>query len=169
MGNYITVKVSDGTEMRVYVSRPSSLGKHPGIVVYHEAFGVNPHIRDVADRFAREGYVAIAPELFHRTGVAVEGDYNDFAGMQKHFTAIKEELVEADVRASYDWLIGDSSVDVNRYCLHRLLHGGTHCVPDKHGSSGESSSKLLWRRYRRIVRRQDSAASWRGADVLGWT
>ncbi len=124
MENYITVKVSDGTEMRVYVSRPSSPGKHPGIVVYHEAFGVNPHVRDVVDRFAREGYVAIAPELFHRTGVGIEGDYNDFTGMQKHFTAIKEDLVEADVRASYNWLIGDSSVDANRTACIGFCMGG---------------------------------------------
>ena len=99
MENYITVNVSDGTEMRAYVARPSTPGKYPGILVFQEAFGVNAHIRDVADRFAREGYVAVAPELFHRTGTGVEGDYKDFAGMQKHFAAIKEDLVDADVRA----------------------------------------------------------------------
>lgn len=124
MENYITVKVSDGTEMRVYVSRPSNPGKHPGIVVYQEAYGVNPHIRSVADRFAREGYVAVAPELFHRTGTGIEGDYNDFTGMQKHFTAIKEDLVEADVRASYDWLISDPSVDVDRTACIGFCMGG---------------------------------------------
>ena len=124
MENYVTVKVSDGTEMRVYVSRPSNPGKHPGIVVYQEAYGVNPHIRSVADRFAREGYVAIAPELFHRTGTGIEGDYNDFTGMQKHFTVIKEDLVEADVRASYDWLIGDPSVDVDRTACIGFCMGG---------------------------------------------
>ncbi len=124
MGNYITVKVSDGTEMRVFVSRPSNPGKHPGIVVYQEAFGVNSHIRNVADRFAREGYVAIAPELFHRTGVGIEGDYNDFTGMQKHFTAIKEDLVEADVRASYELLTGDPSVDANRTACIGFCMGG---------------------------------------------
>jgi dienelactone hydrolase len=52
-----------------YVSRPSGTPK-AGLIVFQEAFGVNPHIRDVADRFAREGYLAIAPELFHRTAVA---------------------------------------------------------------------------------------------------
>jgi carboxymethylenebutenolidase len=124
MENYVTVKVSDGTEMRVYVSRPSNPGKHPGIVVYQEAYGVNPHIRSVADRFAREGYVAVAPELFHRTGTGIEGDYNDFTGMQKHFTAIKEDLVEADVRASYDWLISDPSVDVDRTACIGFCMGG---------------------------------------------
>jgi len=124
MSNYITVKVLDGTEMRIYVSRPSNPGKHPGIIVYQEAYGVNAHIRDVADRFAREGYVAIAPELFHRTGTGVEGDYKDFAGMQKHFTAIREDLVETDVHASYDWLIGDSSVDVDRTACVGFCMGG---------------------------------------------
>ena len=124
MEPYVTVKVSDGTEMRLYVSRPSKSGKHPGIIVYQEAFGVNAHIREVADRFAREGYVAIAPELFHRTGTGVEGDYKDFTGMQKHFSALKDEITEADARASYDWLIGDSSVDASRTACVGFCLGG---------------------------------------------
>ncbi|MGA7161764.1 MAG: dienelactone hydrolase family protein [Bacteroidota bacterium] len=124
MENYIVLKVSDGTEMRAYVARPSSPGKHPGILVFQEAFGVNAHIRDVADRFAREGYVAIAPELFHRTGTGVEGDYKDFSGMQKHFNAIKEDLVDADVRASYAWLTGDPSVDITRTACVGFCMGG---------------------------------------------
>ncbi len=47
-----------------YISRPSGEGKHPGVVIIHEIWGLNKHIRDVADRFAGEGYVALAPHLF---------------------------------------------------------------------------------------------------------
>ncbi len=52
--------------MRAYVARPSNQGPYPGIIVLQEAFGVNLHIRDVTERMAEEGYVAIAPELYHR-------------------------------------------------------------------------------------------------------
>lgn len=47
-----------------YVSRPAGSGKHPGVVVIHEIWGLNDHIREVADRFAAEGYVVLAPHLF---------------------------------------------------------------------------------------------------------
>ena len=47
-----------------YLSRPSDGGKHPGVVVIHEIWGLNKHIREVADRLANEGYVALAPHLF---------------------------------------------------------------------------------------------------------
>ena len=52
--------------------------KAPGLLVFQEAFGVNAHIRDVTDRFAKQGYVAIAPEMFHRTAPGFEGDYSNF-------------------------------------------------------------------------------------------
>ena len=124
MENYITHKIADGTEMRAYVSRPSVPGKYPGIIVYQEAFGVNAHIRDVAGRFAREGYVAVAPELYHRTGAGIEGDYKDFSSLQPHFSALKEDLVGQDVRAVYDWLINDSSVDAERAACVGFCLGG---------------------------------------------
>jgi carboxymethylenebutenolidase len=110
--------------MRMYVSRPSSEGKHPGIIVFQEAFGVNAHIRDVADRFAREGYVATAPEMYHRTAAGFEGDYKDFPATQKHFTAIQEESVGADIHAAYDWLVNDLSVDSNRTACIGFCMGG---------------------------------------------
>ena len=62
----ITLEPDDSTEMRAYVSLPSSAGPHPGILVLQEALGVNSQIRGVADRYAQLGFVAIAPDLFHR-------------------------------------------------------------------------------------------------------
>src|SRR5271169_2636613 len=62
-----TLAVADGTSMNAFVALPAEKGLFPGMLVFQEAFGVNGHIRDVAQRLAREGYVAIAPELYHRT------------------------------------------------------------------------------------------------------
>jgi carboxymethylenebutenolidase len=58
---------TDGTMMSAFVSRPKE-GKYPGIIVIHEAFGLNAQIRGVAKRYAQEGYATIAPHLFTRNG-----------------------------------------------------------------------------------------------------
>jgi carboxymethylenebutenolidase len=101
---YVTLKVSDGTVMRSWTARPAAGGARPGLLVFQEAFGVNAHIRDVTERFARKGYVAIAPELFHRTGAGFEGRYDDFPSTAPHTRALKVGEMEADERAAYDWL-----------------------------------------------------------------
>ncbi len=122
--NFIDLKISDGTTMAAYVSRPKDAGKHPGIMVFQEAFGVNPYIRDVADRFAREGFTAIAPELFHRTGAGFEGDYNNFPAVQPHTSKLTNEGLEADVKAAYEWLAKDENTDANRIVSVGFCMGG---------------------------------------------
>ncbi len=82
--NRIELRVNDGTMMSAYVARPEAGRFHSGILVFQEAFGVNGHIRDVTDRFAREGYIAVAPELFHRTAPGFEGNYADFESARPH-------------------------------------------------------------------------------------
>jgi len=109
--NFIELKVSDGSAMAAYVARPQTAGKHPGILVFQEAFGVNPYIRDVADRFANEEFTAIAPELFHRTGRGFEGSYTDFSGTQPHVSKLTNENLEGDIKAGYEWLTKDSQTD----------------------------------------------------------
>ena len=100
----VELKVSDGTKMSAYVARPQEEGPHSAVVVLQEAFGVNSHIRDVTERFAREGYVAMAPELFHRTAPGFEGRYDDFASVVPHMKAMTLEGAEQDLQASYAWL-----------------------------------------------------------------
>jgi carboxymethylenebutenolidase len=73
-------------------------------MVFQEAFGVNAHIRDVTERFAREGYLAIAPELFHRTAPGLEAGYTDFSVVRGHIQALTDAGLEADIRAVWDWL-----------------------------------------------------------------
>ncbi|SRR5712692_503699 len=101
---FVTLAVNDGTTMRAYVTQPVSSANRPGLILCQEAFGVNAHIRDVAERFAREGYLAIAPELFHRTGPGFEGKYDDFASVMGHYSALKDPQIEADLHAAYVWL-----------------------------------------------------------------
>ena len=107
----IELQVPGATPMRAYVARPSAGGAHPGLMVFQEAYGVNGHIRKVTDRFAAQGYVAIAPELFHRTAPAgFEGDYKDFSSVKPHFQALTNDDAEDDIRSTYDWVRSSAHV-----------------------------------------------------------
>jgi carboxymethylenebutenolidase len=120
----VELTVSDGTQMSAYVARPEHEGPHPAVIVLQEAYGVNAHIRDVTERFAREGYVAIAPELFHRTAPGFEGDYSDFASTMPHMKAVTPEAAEQDLKAAFAWL--ESRKDVKAkdiYCVGFCLGG----------------------------------------------
>lgn len=103
---YVQLSVNDGSTMRAWTARPKEEGSFAGLLVLQEAFGVNAHIRDVAGRFAREGYVTLAPELFHRTGPGFEGQYDNFAGVMPHTKALNDASMAADLRAAHDWLRG---------------------------------------------------------------
>ena len=63
----IEIPVADGTTLPAYLARPAADPAGPtGVIVAHELFGVNPDIRGVADDLAGAGYLAIAPEFYHR-------------------------------------------------------------------------------------------------------
>ena len=70
-GAYVTVTATDGGKFKAYVAKPGK-GSGPGLVLCQEIFGVNKHIRDLADHYAEEGYVVIAPDLFWRLKPGVE-------------------------------------------------------------------------------------------------
>jgi carboxymethylenebutenolidase len=90
------------------------------LIVIQEAFGVNDHIRDVAQRFADEGYYVVAPELFHRVG-SPEIPYDDFASAAPAMGSLTPEGLSEDLsaaaaflnRAGYD----AASVGVVGYCM----------------------------------------------------
>jgi carboxymethylenebutenolidase len=59
-------RCADGAETVAYLSRPADSARHPGVIVIHEAWGLNQQIKSVARRYAQEGFVAVAPHLFTR-------------------------------------------------------------------------------------------------------
>lgn len=67
-GESLIYPSADGSDVEAYLVRPRDPGPHPGVLVIHEAFGLNDHIRDVANRFAARGYIALAPDLYTRRG-----------------------------------------------------------------------------------------------------
>ena len=74
MGEHVKLTAADGHELGAYVARPEG-EPVAGLVVLQEIFGVNAHIRSVADGYARDGFLAVAPALFDRVERDVELGY----------------------------------------------------------------------------------------------
>ena len=83
MSDYIDVTGGDGAHFRAYRALPRA-GSGPVIVLLQEIFGVNRHIREVADFYAEEGYVVLAPDLFRQFAPGIELDYDE-AGRAQAF------------------------------------------------------------------------------------
>ncbi len=95
-----------GTSMPAYLARPSDAGKYPSVIVFQEIFGVNHHIRSVAERVAAEGCVALAPEVFWRTAPGLELGY-DPPGLARGIALmmqVKASEAVGDTAAAIDWL-----------------------------------------------------------------
>jgi carboxymethylenebutenolidase len=123
----VRLKASDGFECPAYVAQPK--GKPKGaVVVIQEIFGVNPHIREVADGYAAAGYFAIAPAMFHRAKHGVELGYtpDDMqAGMalKAAIEALPDMAFMADVQAAvkYAQQTSGAKVGIVGYCWGGLL------------------------------------------------
>jgi carboxymethylenebutenolidase len=122
----VQIPLEDGSQMGGYLARPSESGAHPAVVVYMEIFGINSHIRDVTERVAREGYVALAPDYFHRTGPGIELGYDDagFAKGMELLNQLKADEMIADARASQLWLQSRSDVRGDRIGCMGFCIGG---------------------------------------------
>jgi carboxymethylenebutenolidase len=90
------------------------------VIVIQEAFGLNDHIADVCSRLAGEGYVAVAPALFHRTGSPVLG-YDDFQKVMPHMQQLSDDGILADVDAARQHLqqmgYDDAHTGIVGFCL----------------------------------------------------
>ena len=76
MGSFVELTAVDGAKTPAYVAMPEGQARG-AIVVLQEIFGVNSHIRSVADRYAAQGYVAVAPAMFARVKPDVELGYSE--------------------------------------------------------------------------------------------
>ncbi len=106
-----------------YVSRPKGPGPHPAVIVIHANKGLTPHVRDVARRFAKEGYVALAPDYFSRHGGTkkVSGKGGRIKGYRKLTTM--DNIVE-DTESGFTYLRSLSSVRDDRIGVTGFCWGG---------------------------------------------
>ncbi|HVA69162.1 MAG TPA: dienelactone hydrolase family protein [Candidatus Binataceae bacterium] len=92
-----------GEKMPAYIARPAAGGPYPGVVVVMEAFGLNDNIRRITERFAAEGFVAIAPNLYFRSPDNVVG-YDNLPAAVRLMGSLKDDQVVADMAAAIDHL-----------------------------------------------------------------
>ena len=121
----VELAVGDGSRMNAFVAEPApAASPKAAIIVLQEAFGVNGHIRDVAQRFARLGLTAIAPELFHRTAPGFEGSYGDFEAVRPNLQALTLEGIRVDIAAAYEWLTDTARIAPARIAAIGFCMGG---------------------------------------------
>ena len=134
MGQFINLKSADGFTVSAYVAEPA--GKPRGaIVVVQEIFGVNSHIRQVADRFADQGYLAVAPATFDRVKPGVELGYTEddmTAGfeLKTAVDALPGAGVLQDIQAAIDHAAQASGgkVGIIGFCWGGLLTWKAACL-----------------------------------------
>ncbi len=101
------VNVPNGkVQIAAHLAYPTGEGSYPGIVVIQEIFGVNSHIRDVTERIAKEGYVAIAPAIYQRIAPGFETGYTpeDIEIGRKYKDQTKASELLSDIQATIDYL-----------------------------------------------------------------
>lgn len=116
----VSVQTADG-EMKAFQAVPDGARRAPALIVAQEAFGVNGHIQALCRRYAQEGYVALAPDLYHRSGTLLTYGYDD-PRRREPFSAMTNEGVTMDVEAALGYLRELPAADPGRigivgYCL----------------------------------------------------
>jgi carboxymethylenebutenolidase len=93
-------------QIDAYLAEPAQAGTFPAVIVIQEIFGVNSHIRDVTERFAKEGYVAIAPAIYQRIAPGFETGYTpeDIAIGRQYKDQTKADELLSDLQATIAYL-----------------------------------------------------------------
>jgi len=118
MGEFITLSAADGHKFQAWWAPPQGKPR-AGLVVIQEIFGVNGHIRDVADRLAKEGYLAVAPALFDRYQRNFDVGYgeDDIAKGREILTKVDWEKALMDVETTRIALNSLGSIGVVGFCF----------------------------------------------------
>ncbi|WP_248760400.1 dienelactone hydrolase family protein [Pseudarthrobacter sp. SSS035] len=117
-----TVRFTAGdTEISGYLARPESGAAGPAVLVCHENRGLTPHIQDVARRFAKAGYAALALDLLSREGGTASLDSDAVSGA---LTSAGAQRHVADLVAAFDYLQGQDFVDSGRIAMNGYCFGG---------------------------------------------
>jgi carboxymethylenebutenolidase len=135
MGMMVNLSAADGAGVSAYVAQPQGAPKG-AVVVLQEIFGVNSHIREVADGYAAEGYVAVAPATFQRVQPGVELGYSEADmgvgfGYKTAVEALPLPGVLQDIQAAIDHAAtasGGKKVGIVGFCWGGLLTWRAACT-----------------------------------------
>ena len=134
MGQFIHLKAADGFSVPAYLAQPAGIAKAAGVVI-QEIFGVNSHIQAVTDRFAAQGYLAIAPAMFERVTPGVNlgyqpDDVTAGSGLKAAATDLPSPGVMQDIQAAiyYAALQTGGKVGIIGFCWGGLLTWQSACT-----------------------------------------
>ena len=118
----VKIPTADG-EIPAYRAMPARGGPFPVVLVVQEIFGVHEHIKDVCRRFAKEGYLAVAPELYAR-----QGDPSKYTDWKQLYAEVVSKVPDAQVMSDLDaavaWAGKSGSGDVKRVAVTGFCWGG---------------------------------------------
>jgi carboxymethylenebutenolidase len=114
------IKVEDG-EIPAYQAMPAEGGPFPIVLVVQEIFGVHEHIKDICRRLAKEGYMAIAPELFARQGDVSGLSINEILPI---VAKVADQQVLSDLDAAVAYAAASGKADTNRLAITGFCWGG---------------------------------------------
>ena len=117
----VKIPVKDG-EIPAYRAMPAKSGNFPIVLVIQEIFGVHEHIQDVCRRFAKLGYVAIAPELFVR-----QGDVSKLSSIEEIrpiVAKVPDAQVLSDLDATVNWAVKSAKGNSNKLGITGFCWGG---------------------------------------------
>jgi carboxymethylenebutenolidase len=113
-----------GQTMEGYLTQPVATGRYPAVVVIQEIWGVNSHIQSVTDRLPSQGYVGLAPALFHREGRMALGLYEEMESALARLGRCTDANIIADVKAAVAYLQAQPFVDPQRIGIVGFCFGG---------------------------------------------
>jgi len=113
---------SDHITINAFVAEPAQAKGLPAVMILHEWWGLNDHIKDIAGRFAAEGFVGFVPDLYARLGGKVTKDANEAANLMN---SLSSQLVLRDLNAATKFLKQRPSVDPINIGVIGFCMGGT--------------------------------------------
>ena len=132
----VEIKTQDGT-MPAHWSLPEGDGPFPAVIVLIEAFGLVPHIEEVADRLAAEGYASLAPDVYYRSLPDNKVGYDELPKAIKLMQAVKDDAFIEDMKSAIDFMdqtgkVKAGSLGVTGFCMGGRLAFLSACeLPDK--------------------------------------
>lgn len=112
------VDISDG--LKAYYGQPEGSGPYPCLLVYIEAFGLNDHFKKLTERFAKEGFATITPDIY-------DGEiysYDDLDGAIAKLKGMNDDIVMRQTEQCLDWLSNRNEADSNQIGVTGFCMGG---------------------------------------------
>jgi len=123
--------------MPAFLAHPAGGAAAPAVVVIQEAFGLNPHVKDVARRVAAEGYVALAPDMFWRGGKGRVAGYDELPKALQLMGEMRDDTIVADVGSAVAYLqqqpfVRRDRIGITGFCMGgRVSYLAAAELPDK--------------------------------------